>query len=224
MGDTEGTLKDRSVKVKKSNKASGLKRYIEIIRNGLFLFGLFNRLAKIGIDIVPYYWVQEEAAPCQEPTIKDDAVYTVRFLNKKELKAVCHLEPGDEYDKMMEDVENGQLVIGLETDNTIAAYTFVELNSFEFKGRRFNLGPNEAYLLNMWTFHDYRGKNLAPYLRYHVYQVLSEKGIKFKYSITDYFNKSSIKFKNKLNAKNLYFYLAIVLFKKFQWNFTIRKY
>jgi len=224
MENTEGILTSEPVKVKKSKKASGFTRYMDILRNGLFVFGLLNRLEKIGIDISPYYWVQEEAKPCPEPVIKDDALYGIRYLNKEELKAVCHLEPGEEYDKMMRDVENGQLVIALETNNIIAAYTFVELNSFVFKGRRFILKPNEAYLLNMWTFHDYRGRNLAPYLRYRTYKLLSEKGIEVKYSISDYFNKSSIKFKKKLNAKQLYLYLAIVLFNKYKWNFTLRKY
>lgn len=223
MENTEETLKVRTSEVKKSKNASVIKRYKDIISNGLFMFGLLNRLAKIGVDICPYYWVQEETEPCEQPIIKDDAVYSVRFLKLNELKAVCHLKPGQEYDKMMKDVENGHLVIALEKEKTIAAYTFVELNSFNFKGRRFDLKPNEAYLLNMWTFHDFRGKNLAPYLRYQAYRLLSERGIDTKYSITDYFNKSSIKFKDKLNAKPLSLYLAIVLFKKFTWNFTLRR-
>jgi hypothetical protein len=223
MENTEETLRTKRVKIKKGNSASGIKRYKDIISNGLFMFGLLNRLANIGVDICPYYWVQEETEPCEQPMIKDDAAYSVRYLNLDELKAVCHLKPGEEYDKMMKDVENGHLVIALEKDKTIAAYTFVELNSFNFKGRRFNLKPNEAYLLNMWTFHEFRGKNLAPYLRYQTYKILSDKGIDIKYSITDYFNKSSIKFKQKLNSKPKSLYLAIVLFKKFTWNFTLRR-
>ncbi|MBO0340552.1 MAG: GNAT family N-acetyltransferase [Allomuricauda sp.] len=212
------------MKIEKNKKVSGFDRYWGIVRNGLFLLGLRNRLAKLGIDVAPYYWVQEETEPCAEPIIKDDATYTVRYLNQDELRKVCHLEPGEDYDRMMEGVEKGQLIIGLETSNKIAAYTFVELNDFDFKGRRFELGPNEAYLLNMWTFHEYRGKNLAPYLRYQAYQLLREKGIDVKYSITNYFNKSSIKFKNKLNSKHLYLYLCVVLFKRYTWNFTLRKY
>ena len=37
-----------------------IKRYQNIISNGLLLFGIRNKLAKIGLDIDPYYWVQEE--------------------------------------------------------------------------------------------------------------------------------------------------------------------
>jgi len=210
------------MKIEKNKKISKIDRYWGIIRNGLFLFGLRNQLAKIGIDITPYYWVQEETEPCSEPIIKDDATYTVRYLNQEELKKVCNLKPGEDYDKMMEGVEKGQLIIGLETNHKIAAYTFVELNDFDFKGRKFELGPHEAYLLNMWTFHEYRGKNLAPYLRYQTYRLLQEKGLSTKYSITNYLNKSSIKFKNKLNSKHLFLYLSIVLFKRYKWNFKLR--
>ena len=93
-----------------------------------------------------------------------------------------------------------------------------------FTTKTFRLKDNEAYLLNMWTFHAYRGKNLAPYLRHQSYRLLEKQGRTEKYSITQYFNKSSIKFKNKLNSKHLKLYLSIALFKKFYWNFCIKEY
>ena len=127
-------------------------------------------------------------------------------------------------DELVKGFNNGQLCIGLEHEKNIAAYTFVELNDFTFNYRTFELKNNEAYLLNMWTFHGYRGRNLAPYLRYKSYQLLKEQGRDVKYSITNYFNKSSIKFKNKLNSKHLKFYLSIVLFKKYHWNFKLKEY
>ncbi len=212
------------MKIERNKKISNVNRYWGILRNGLFMFGLLNRLAKIGIDIAPYYWVQEEIEPCTMPIIKDDALYTVRYLNEKELREVCPYEPGENLDKMLDGVANGQLVIALENDHKIAAYNLVELNDFDFKGRMFRLGPHEAYLSNMWTFHEYRGKNIAPHLRYQTYRLLHEKGIDVKYSITDYYNKSSIKFKKKLNSKPLFLYLSIVLFKRYKWNFTLRRY
>lgn len=211
------------VKREKSNSATS--RYWVIIKNGMFLFGIRNRLAKIGLDITPYYWVKEESEPCTMPIIKDDcSKYTVRYLGKEEFSEVSHVKSGPEYDIMMQSIDKGQLVVALENEGIVAAYTFVEPNDFEFNGRKFKLAPNEAYLLNMWTFHEYRGRNLAPYLRYQTYQLLKEKGIDVKYSITNFFNKSSIKFKNKLNAKHLYLYLSVVVFKRYKWNFTLRKF
>lgn len=211
--------------VKKSKKVPALKRYWIIIKNGMFLYGLANRLSKIGIDINPYYWVQEEVEPCDIPVVKGGSShFKLRELTVEEFKVVAHLEDKIELDKMIKNLENGQLCIALEDNGKIAAYTFAALNGFSFKGKHYDLKPNETYLLNMWTFHDYRGRNIAPYLRYSVYKLLEKKGIDTKYSITDYFNKSSIKFKKKLNSKHLYLYLHLSLFNKLKWHFTLKKY
>ena len=200
------------------------KRFWNIINNGLLLLGLRNRLARIGIDITPYYWVQEEAEPCKEPVIKDNVKdYVLKYLTKEDIQLITSQVPKILGDDLIKGFNNGQLCIGLEHEQNIAAYTFVELNDFTFNKRRFKLKDNEAYLLNMWTFHDYRGRNLAPYLRYKSYQLLKEKGRDVKYSVTNYFNKSSIKFKNKLNSKHLKLYLSIVLFKKYYWNFKLKE-
>ncbi|MDO5981722.1 GNAT family N-acetyltransferase [Flavivirga spongiicola] len=211
--------------IKEAQTISSTRRYWSIIRNGLFLFGLRNRLARIGLDIKPYYWVEEEVEACDEPIINGDASeYKVRYLNLEEIKLIAKDKPKEHLTDMIKGFENGQLCIGLEREKEIAAYTYVELNDFVFNKRSFKLEQDEAYLLNMWTFHSFRGKNLAPYLRYQSYQLLKEKGIHKKYSITEYFNKSSIKFKKKLNSKHLTLFLSIVLFKKYYWNFTLRKY
>ena len=99
-----------------------------------------------------------------------------------------------------------------------------KLNDFGNKGRLFKLKDNEALLVNMYTFQSFRGKNLAPYLRYHSYEFLNKQGRDTFYSISDYFNKSSIKFKEKLKAKPLKLYFHIILFKKYHWDFLLKKY
>jgi hypothetical protein len=210
---------------KQVESVSITQRYWNVIRNGLFLWGIRNRLALIGFDIKPYYWVQEETEECKEPKIKGDcSEYSVRYLNYDEVYLIASNVTNNYGKDLIKGFNNGQLCIGLEYENEIAAYSFIELNDFSFNHRIFKLKNNEAYLLNMWTFNSHRGKNLAPYLRYHCYQLLKEKGVDVKYSITEYFNKSSIKFKKKLNSKHLNLFLSIVLFKKYHWNFMLKKY
>ncbi len=188
----------------KSTHISTTQRYLNIINNGLLLFGIRNRLAKIGLDINPYYWVQEEVEGCEEPKIKGDSTeYLLRYLNIEEVKLIIshsHVAISDR-EEMIKGLNNGQLCIGLEHNNEIAAYMFIELNDFTYNHRTFKLKDNEAYLLNMWTLHSFRGKNLAPYLRYQSYQLLKKQGKDIKYSVTQYFNKSSIKFKKKIKFK-----------------------
>ncbi len=213
------------MKAKSPQDLPAIQRYWNIVRNGMFLFGLRNRLANIGIDIKPYYWVQEEFTPCNEPAIKGDAsAYTVKYISIEEVKVIYQNRPQEELDEVIEGMQNGYLCVGLECNSEIVTYMYVALEDFDFKGRILKLKPNESYLFNIWTIHAYRGKNLAPYLRYKTYQLLKERGRDVKYSVTEYFNKSSIKFKKKLNSKNLYLYLSIVLFNKYKWNFTLKKY
>ncbi|MFT4832558.1 MAG: hypothetical protein ACI815_002214, partial [Psychroserpens sp.] len=127
-------------------------------------------------------------------------------------------------DSLYEDFKNCDVCIGLENNKEIAAYMFIGLNSFNFKQKKFNILENEAYLFNMWTFHSFRGRNLAPYLRYKGYELLNEMGRDTKYSITEYFNKSSIKFKNKLNSKHLKLYIYLELFGTIKKHYLIRSY
>ncbi|MFK5974144.1 MAG: hypothetical protein QM485_12805 [Flavobacteriaceae bacterium] len=211
--------------MEKRTKTNGIKWLFNILRHGLFLHGITNRLANIGILIIPYYWVQEGISDSKPPEIKENpSDYTLKHLGLEEVKSVCNKLPGLNNQEIIEGFNNGQLCVGLLCKDEIAAFMFIELNDFIFMKRKFKLKDNEAYLLNMWTFDSYRGKNLAPYLRYQSYLLLNEMGRNTPYSVSAYLNKSTLKFKQKLNAKNLKLYMFIELFKKCHWNFVIKNY
>lgn len=211
--------------IKQIESISLTHRYWDVIRNGLLLWGIRNRLALIGFDIKPYYWVREEIEACKEPQIKGNTKdYLIRYLNYDEVCFIANNVTSNLGKDLITGFNRGQLCVGLEYKGKIAAYTFIELNDFSFNNRVFKLKRNEAYLLNMWTFHSYRGRNLAPYLRYQCYKLLKGRGIDVKYSITEYFNKSSIKFKKKLNSKHLSLFLSIVILKKYYWNFRLKEF
>ncbi len=76
----------------------------------------------------------------------------------------------------------------------------------------------------MYTFESYRGKNLAAYVRYQSYMLLKGKGINAYFSVSEYSNKSTIKFKRKLNSKPIKLYKSIVIVKKCILNFTLKSY
>ena len=194
------------------------------IRHGLFLFTLRNALLRFGIDIQPYYWFLEVKNGSEEPKIPYKATdYEIMFLELAEVLIMDNIM-GMSIEQIERDMNNGQLCIGLKLNNEIAALLFVDLNDFEFKKRTFRLKETEGYLLNVYTFQAYRGKNLAAFLRYHCYELFKEHEIKDLYSIIDYFNTSSIKVSKKLNAKKLNLYLHVGLFKKLHWNFCLRNY
>lgn len=195
------------------------------VKNGLILFSLRNYISRSGIDINPYYWVREGSNTYETPKIKGNhRDYKFEFLKVKDLESIRSMKIRLNVDELINDLQNGRDCIGLKKNQEIAALMFIEYNSFELKGRTFTLGEEDAYLLNMYTFNKFRGKNLAPYLRHKSYEFLKKKGNVNIYSITDYFNFSSIKFKEKLKAENVFLYLRVSLLKKKQWNFILKKY
>lgn len=213
------------MEVTEKQKISRIKWLWNIVRHGLFLHGVTNRLVHIGIEITPYYWVREGITGYDPPEIKGNHLeYSIKYLNLEEVTLISGSVPGFPKQEIINGFNNGQLCVGLMHNNECAAFMFIELNDFIYKKKSFKLADKEAYLLNMWTFDAHRGKNLAPYLRYQCYLLLNNMGRDVSYSITAYFNKSSIRFKKKLNAKHLKLYMYVGLFKKYHWNFLLKEY
>ncbi|TMU56699.1 GNAT family N-acetyltransferase [Flagellimonas algicola] len=201
---------------KESGKYYKYKLLFSNIRHGLFLHMLQNFMSRLGLDFAPYYWVQEDFNAYKSPQINDDKEkYTISFLSDEEVKSMKR----GSIRKF-----KGTKLIGLKHNNQIAAFHCAEQRDFVFKGKKMKLKKNEAYLLNMYTFQNYRGKNLAPYLRHATYDLLKEEGVDTFYSISDYLNKSTHKFKKKLGAEPLQLYLSIALLKKYHRTFLLKTY
>lgn len=196
-----------------------------IIKHGLFWHGIRNNLARIGLDFMPYYWVQEATSPIKPPVIRgDDKDFKIVRFGEDEINFIKNTIIGIEEKDLIEDLRNGEICLGLKNKEKIAAYMFIKNRSFVFRKRNFELKPNESYLHSMYTFEDYRGKNLAPYLRYQSYKYLENEGVDTFYSVSEYFNKSTIRFKKKLNSKPIKLYLSVVLFKRWSKNFTLKQF
>jgi hypothetical protein len=71
---------------------------------------------------------------------------------------------------------------------------------------------------------DFRGKGLAPYIRYHSYKVLERMGYSRIYSVSDYFNTPSLRFKKKLKAKLIELRLVITFFKRWPCQYLLKTY
>jgi hypothetical protein len=191
---------------------------------GLVWYSIRNILAQLGLDILLYYWVVEGKIAVSAPPIKDrEARYSLRYLRREELEVMNQIS-GVNAETMQLQMDEGAECVGMVCDDVIAAVMFIEYGTIVFKKRRFELKSNEAYLSNMYTFNAYRGKNLAPYLRYQSYLLLQERGFDTFYSVTDYWNKSSIKFKEKLGAIPQALYLHFGILKKIHFNFLIKEF
>lgn len=207
-----------------------LKKISNKIRYGTVLYYLLSKLSDIGLTVEPYYlekerlYDEEDSDAFIKPGLNS---CSSAFLAKDEIGLIAtHPErmSSNESYKISDRIADGCLCFGLKHKGRIAAYTWCDLKKCNHKPLQFPLKDHEAYLFDAYTFKLYRGKNLAPYMRYQLYKHLTDMGRTKFYSITLTYNTPSIKFKRKLKAKPLGLYLYIDFFNKFMWNFPLRKY
>jgi len=96
-------------------------------------------------------------------------------------------------------IKEGQVCVGIKGNDAIVAFMFIKRDVYPFRGKTFYLQINEGYLHSMYTFEAYRCRKIAPYLRYQCYEICKDLGLNKNYSVSEYFNTSSKRFRQKLN-------------------------
>lgn len=207
-----------------TTKDSLLKKIRLKIRYGLTLQVIRNQLFKIGIEFSPYYLFQEGINVTEIPEIKGmDTDYSSELLKPEDMKTIGAINyAGFSEDKLLALLKTGELCLGIKHNNEIAAFMWVNFTELKYKSTTIHLKEDEAYLWFMYTRESYRGKNLAPFLRYKSYEMLKEMGRDKLYSISDYFNSPAVAFKKKLNAKKLKLILFVQFFSKLYRSFIIK--
>lgn len=179
----------------------------------------------VGIKITPYYWVQEGLNPANEPMIKGDiSDCTIGFLEAEELVKIRKDLHSYSLDFLLDYLKAGKKCLGLKYKDELASFMFINFTECDFTSCFVKLKEDEAYLTFMYTMEAYRGRNMAPYLRYKSYQILKEMGRKKIYSVSAFFNSSAIRYKEKLNAKNIRLVLYLEIFKRIKGSFTLKTY
>jgi hypothetical protein len=180
---------------------------------------------RIGIEFTPYYLMQEGIQfVTKKPVIQgiQDEV-SISFLGPDDMK-IGALNGGLSEEKSLSLLKSGQKCLGLIYNGEVAAYLWINLNEIDFASLKIPLKNNEAYLWEMRTIEQFKGKNLAPYLRYKSYEILREMNRDVLFSVSVYFNNPTIRAKKKLGAKKLKLILFIQLFNKFRRSFTLKSY
>jgi len=201
-------------------------RVKEKVRHHLVLQALFGTLARVGIEVAPYYVTHEYLNPEIKLRLDPELGQVVTALLSPEEIEALYTHPDS---KVMGDVkatylDERCLCFGLKVNGETAAYMWCNLHRCHHRFDMFPLKDDEAYLCSAVTFRAYRGNNLAPVLRYEVYRHLNQTGRTNFYSLTEFFNTSALKFKEKLGARQLRLGLHIGLFKRFHWSITLKKY
>jgi hypothetical protein len=202
------------------------KKIQQRYKYGLVLNAIYGRLKSKKIEIKLYYLVQEGFlggdAPKIEPKLKP---VVSEFLKPSDTRIIASKAERDySEEEMIKMLSEGCKCLCIRHEGEITAYMWYNLKKCESKLLTFQLKEDEAYLYGARTLDAYKGKSLAPYLRYELYKHLNQIGRTRLYSLTDFGNVPAIMFKRKLNAKLLKLYLNIKIFKKYQWDIPIKNY
>jgi len=201
--------------VKNKDRRSVLAKIRDRFRYNLATQELLDRLsATFGLVIYPYYLVREQIHPNVKPqTVNDDCNF--RYLTEEDMEFLAeHAVQKRTTESLVEKIYHGNRGIGLFINGDLAAYTWFSFDRTPgpvWKHDLFQLEHDEAFLFNMYVLLAYRGRSLAPLVRYHAYEELQSLGRHRLYSVTLAFNMSSRHFKQKLLAKEVELRLLIGL-------------
>lgn len=204
---------------------SSTRRILDKIRNGLVLQVFRNQLSRLGIEITPFYLTRVGTNLQMAPPIKGgDEGYSCGFLTRDDLLHMDNDPRGYAVEKLMANMQKGRKCYGIKRDKRVAAFMWIDLEECNFKPLRFPLKQDEAYTFSAYTMEAFRGRNVAPQMAFHCYHELRLSGRSEIYSVTEYFNRSAMKYKQKLGSENLSLYVYISLFKRVNRLFLLRKY
>jgi hypothetical protein len=193
------------------------------IQENKTLLRMYRALSSL-IQLVPYYIMEEFYIEPKNPIVPSGIEDPEVVLLKRDDMEILgnHEESTMATEALIRLFDEGCLCLAVRDKGEIAAYSWCDLNNMRYKGRTTALKQNEAYLFNARTYKAFRGKNLAPYVRYELYKLLKQRGIERFFSITLWSNTASMKFKQKLGAKPIELCLYVNLLRKFHWHFRLR--
>jgi hypothetical protein len=195
------------------------------VRHNPFPQVVLHGLAKMRITIQPYYLFVEglfgRTIPRYETGFNE---YDLSFLGREDMKviaAIPHRLFSEE--QLLLRLEEGKLCFGATCRGEIAAFTWCDLDECHFQGYSFPLKKNEAYLFDAYTLDSFRGRGVAPFIRYQLYKELAKSGRTTLYSISERFNIPAIKFKKKLNGEIVGRGLSLELFRRWRLNSQLKR-
>jgi hypothetical protein len=205
---------------------SGMEYLRKGIKDGLVINTVYNIMTVKKVRLYLFYLVREGLFAGEnfhpEPKLSPCETFYLEPSDLKNIAAKAERDYPEE--KMLDMLSAGHKCLGIKHHDEIVAYGWINLQNCNSHLMSFPLKENEAYLYGARTFTAYRGNNLAPYLRHQIYTHLADMGRTTLYSITEFGNIASIKFKKKLGARNLKLGMKITLLNKHRWDFILRNY
>ena len=192
-----------------TDQTSFFMRVRNRFRYGLATQEFLDRLASnLGLLIYPYYLVREQVrSGIKLEAGGNDDDFQIRDLAEDDMEQVAtHGARRRSADILVAKLRSGSRCLGFFVNGNLAAYTWFRIDRAPvpvWMNDLFQLKADEAYLFDAYVFPAYRGRRLAPLVRYHAYVELQKLGRHRLYSITLAFNSASRRFKRKLLAEEI---------------------
>ena len=102
---------------------------------------------------------------------------------------------------LQERFEKGSDLWFAKIDGTIVTYRWnVRKTPLRRSERFFPLSDNDVYLYDIWTYKEFRGRNIAYYLDHYVLGQLKREGLERAFWAVYRWNKSSLRYTSKMPA------------------------
>jgi GNAT superfamily N-acetyltransferase len=204
---------------------------VRYYRAGLPWYGLLVRLmieclATLGLRIDPFHLFIETMGGKQPPVESGFDNFVIDYLEAGDMAALARI-PGRNFseDELLLRLEQGKRCLGIRYRGEIVAFIWFNLNECTFESHTlFILRENEAHLFDTYTAESFRGKSLAPHLRYRCYEELAKLGRERLYSVTVLFNTPAVRYKQKLGAQIAELMVFVELLKRCRFHARLKRY
>ena len=197
-----------------------------MLAHGLFLHHVLEYLGSKGLLVRPFYLFQEEIENASRPSrFNPPEGFELVELGPQDMGPLDRIDHrGYTAADLRRRLERGHLCLALKHEGEVAAFTWCDFDAVYFESCQRPLQADEVYLYDAHTLEAYRGRRLAPCLRYQCYAALKARGYRVLYSSSDCLNRPAVRFKRKLNAKFLYMALHVKLLGRWQRTWVLRRY
>ena len=203
---------------------STISKIRDVVRHGLLFQTLLDLLRRTGIEITPYYIVEEslDRLPRDVPKTQVPDL-TMRFLEPADAAALEAMPDGAIPEaEARRRLEQGVWGFGAWSNGELIAFAWAHLRELDFDPCRRPLSDDEAYLFGAKTSRRCRGMNLNPALRREMYERLATRGRTRLISISYALNHPAIRFKQKLGARFTRLYIFTSFWGRWRCNWLIR--
>ena len=182
----------------------------------------------VGLDVNPYRLYLEglpllgRDMEAQAPRFEQ---YSFKLLQRADIPFIASL-PDRKFtaESLLRRLDLNCIGLGAWLGDDLAAFVWCDLKNCHYKGHRFALKADEGYLFDVYALRPFRGKGLAPQLRWRIYVELARMGRTTLYSISHSFNGPAVQVKKKLNAQILDSGITIGIFRRWRFSRHIKGY